>query len=51
VTAGRMNYILAIFDFILGIINLYMYTQNGSFWNLAFGIILIAFGVSFWGKE
>jgi len=46
-----MNYILAIWDFILGCIDLYLYTQNGSFIFLLFGVILIAFGVSFWGKE
>jgi len=46
-----MNYILAICDFILGVMNLYMYSQNGSFSNLLFGIVLIAFGVSFWVKE
>jgi hypothetical protein len=46
-----MNYILAICDFILGVMNLCMYAQNGSLRNLAFGIILIAFGVSFLGEE
>lgn len=46
-----MNYILAICDFILGTMNLCIYTQNGSFSNLLLGIVLIAFGVSFWGKE
>ena len=46
-----MNYILAILDFIVGSMNLYMYSQNGSFSNLLLGIVLIVFGVSFWGKE
>jgi len=42
-----MNYIVAICDFILGAINLYTYTQNGSFGSLLLGVTLIAFGVSF----
>lgn len=46
-----MNYILAICDFILGVMDLYKYTQNGSFSSLFLGIALVAFGISFWGKE
>jgi len=46
-----MYYILAILDFIVGVMNLYMYSQNGSFSSLVLGIVLIAFGISFWGKE
>jgi hypothetical protein len=46
-----MYYILAICDFILGVMDLYIYSQNGSFSSLVLGIVLIAFGISFWGKE
>jgi len=46
-----MNYILAIFDFILGVMNLYMYSQNGSFKNLLLGIVMIGFGISFYCED